>query len=57
MLTLGVGPYYDSLSVQSLRKFCEAHTHAVSATRVKGANVNGHSRNKFYGSTEMTKPN
>ena len=50
-------PHYDSSSVQNLQKFCEAHMHVVSATRVKGANVNGHSCNKFYGSTKMTKLN
>ena len=30
--------------------------HATSATHVRGANVNGHFREKFGGSTKVTKP-
>ena len=46
------GPCYDSSSIRSLPKFCEAHTHAASATRARGANVNGHFRDNFYGLIE-----
>ena len=52
MISSGVGPYYDSSSIRSLRKFCEAHMHATSATRVRGANVNSHFRDNIYGLIE-----